>query len=176
MPQRFKVHEPLRPHFITSTVLHWIPVFCRDDYFHVLVDSLNHCVHNRALAVHAYVLMPNHFHLICSHPEGDLSGVVRDVKRYTSRQLTRMLERDTRDVWLRAMQRAAGTGQAKLWEDTFHPEQIHSAPFLQQKSDYIHNNPVKAGYVCAPSDWKYSSAGLYFEDRESLIRITPIEL
>lgn len=175
MPHRFKVHDPAYPHFITSTVLHWIPVFCRSDYFEVLVDSFRHCIANRGLLVHAFVLMPNHFHAICSQMDGDLVGVIRDIKRYTSHQLTQMLERDGRNVWLRAMQRAASDGaKARLWDEGFHPEQIHSEGFRQQKIDYIHANPVRAGYVEQPQDWKYSSAGLYYEDRKPVIPVEAI--
>jgi REP element-mobilizing transposase RayT len=86
MPHRFKVYDPAYPHFVTSTVLHWIPVFCRDDYFRVLVDSFHYCISNRGLRVHAFVLMPNHFHAVCSQQTGDLVGVMRDLKRYCSRQ------------------------------------------------------------------------------------------
>lgn len=175
MPLRFKVHDPLYPHFITSTVLHWIPVFCRDDYFAVLVNSLAHCVENRGLVIHGFVLMPNHFHMLCSQSKSDLVGVIRDMKRYTSHQITQMLERDGRNVWLHAMQRAANNeAQAKLWDTSFHPEQVYTEEFCQQKMDYMHNNPVRAGYVEQPQDWKYSSAGFYYEDKESIIPIDPL--
>ena len=176
MPQRFRIYEGIYPHFITSTVVHWIPVFCRDDYFRVLADSLNYCIEQRGLHVHAYVIMPNHFHMICSQDAGDISGVVRDIKRFTSHSLTQMLERDGRTIWLRAMKNAAeSTFQAKLWDEAFHPEQLHSRAFYDQKLNYIHNNPVRAGYVDNPLAWRYSSAGYYLEDAESLIRTEPVE-
>jgi len=68
MPQHYKVYDQAYPHFITSTIIHWIPVFCRDEYFRVLADSLKFCVSNKGLLVHAYVIMPNHFHAILSNP------------------------------------------------------------------------------------------------------------
>ena len=62
----------------------------------------------------------------------------------------------------------------KLRDDEFHPEQVHSEPFFQQKCAYIHDNPVRAGYVENPCDWKYSSAGLYYEDREPVVPVETI--
>jgi REP element-mobilizing transposase RayT len=176
MPAGFKVYEQDAIHFITSTVIHWIPVFNREDYFQVLADSFRHCIESRGLQVHSYVFMPNHFHAICSQPEGNLSHVIGDMKRYTSRQITKMLETDARAIWLRAVRNAADSdAQAKVWNDAFHPEQVYSEAFFQQKCDYIHSNPVRAGFVDDPSAWKYSSAGFYYRDIESIIPITPIE-
>lgn len=176
MPQRYRVHDAAYPHFITSAVLHWIPVFSRDDYFQVLVDSLRHCISNKGLVVHCFVLMPNHFHLICSQMEGKLTDVIRDMKTFTSKELARKLEADGRMLWLAAMKRAgSGPNGVKLWQDEYHPEQILSEPFFTQKANYIHDNPCRAGYVVDPSDWKYSSASLYYRDTEPLIPVTGIE-
>lgn len=177
MPQRRRVHEPILPHFVTTTVVHLIPVFRRDEYFRVLTNSLSHCIQNRGLLVYAFVIMPDHFHLLCSQTDGDLSGVLRDLKRFTSRELTRKLAEDgAYRPWLAAMCNAArGEADAKLWDDEFHPEEVHSRPFFEQKRDYIHDNPVRAGYVANPSDWKYSSACFYYDDRTPVIPIEPID-
>ncbi len=177
MPQGYKVYEPLSLYFITSTVVHLIPVFRRDAYFRVLTDSMIHCIRHRGLRVHAFVIMPDHFHMIRSQVAGDLSGVIRDLKRFTSKELYAQLVRDhAYGPWLAAMRNAArGESEAKLWDDEFHPEQIYTQPFFQQKCDYIHANPVRAGYVDDPSAWKYSSACLYYEGREAVIPIEPLE-
>lgn len=176
MPQRWKVYEPFRAHFVTSTVIHLIPVFRRQEYFRVLTDSFIYCIEHRGFHIHAFVIMPDHFHLICSQQDGDISGVIRDIKRFTSRQLIQLLVRDHAYApWLTAMRNAArGEAEAKLWDDEFHPEQVHSEPFFQQKCAYIHENPVRAGYVEDPSQWRYSSACLYYEGREPVIPIEPL--
>ncbi len=178
MPQRWKVHEPFHPYFVTSTIVHLIPVFRRDEYFGVLADSLIYCVQHRDFRIHAFVIMPDHFHLICSQLTGDISGVIRDIKRFTSRKLFDLLVRDSGYApWLRAMRNAArGTSEAKLWDDEFHPEQVYSQAFFQQKCHYIHDNPIRAGYVEDPCHWKYSSACLYYEDRQPIIPVEPIKL
>ncbi len=70
---------------------------------------------------------------------------------------------------------ADSDSQAKVWVDAFHPEQLYSEKFFKQKCDYIHNNPVRAGFVDDPCAWNYSSAGFYYRDAEPIIPITPIE-
>lgn len=177
MPQRWKVYESACPYFVTSTVIHLIPVFRREDYFRVLTSSLRYCVEQRGFMIHAFVIMPDHFHLICSQTDDDVSGVIRDIKRFTSGQLTEMLVRDHAYApWLRAMRNAArGVSEAKLWDDEFHPEQVHSRALFEQKCVYIHDNPVRAGYVENPCHWKYSSACLYHEDREPIVPVHLID-
>ena len=108
MPTNIKVHDGAYPHFITSTVVHWLPVFCRDDYFRVVTDSLTHCVLHKGLRVHGYVLMPTHLHALVSQQDGRLSQVIGDMKRHTSKQIARKLAEDGRELWLRAMRRASG--------------------------------------------------------------------
>jgi putative transposase len=175
LPQHFKVHEREYPYFVTSTVVYLIPVFVRDDYFRVLTDSLVFCCVNKGLVVHAFVIMPNHFHVICSHPDGNISDVIRDIKKHTSKQITRMLEEDGRRSWLAAMKNASGeSGGIRVWEEGFHPEQVRTQAFYEQKLDYIHNNPIRAGFVCDPSAWKYSSAAFYYKEDESPVPVTPI--
>ena len=176
LPQHYRVYNQAYPHFITSTIIYWIPVFCRDDYFRILADSLTYCSTNRGLRIHGYVIMANHFHAICSQVDAALSDVVRDMKKYTSRLISAKLEEDGRALWLAPMRKAgAATGGARVWDEAFHPEQIESKPFFEQKLTYLHDNPVRAGYVLDPCDWKYSSARFYYREETSLVPITPVE-
>ena len=58
----------------------------------------------------------------------------------------------------------------QLWQQHNHPIELNTNEIMQQRIDYIHNNPVKARYVDNPADWLYSSARDY-EDRKGLIDI-----
>jgi len=53
----------------------------------------------------------------------------------------------------------------QLWEEGVHPEMIQNYEMLRQKIDYIHNNPVKRGFVDLPEHWKYSSARNYVKQK-----------
>ena len=176
LPKHFRVHEGCYPHFITNVVPHWIPIFSGEDYFRILVDTLTFCAANKGLLIHGYVLMPNHYHLLCSQEDAKLSEVIRDMKGYTSRLIAPKLREDGRLDWLRALTRRLADGERiSVWQEEFHPEQVYSQPFFEQKLNYIHDNPVRAGFVEKVEDWKYSSAGFYYSDKPSPIPMTPIQ-
>jgi REP element-mobilizing transposase RayT len=91
-------------HFITLTVIQWVDVFSRQEYCKVIVKSLNYCVREKGLKVHAWCLMSNHLHLIvsCDVPTR-LSDLLRDFKKFTSYKITRAIEqneRESRKSWM----------------------------------------------------------------------------
>ena len=51
--------------------------------------------------------------------------------------------------------------ELQFWQEGMHPELIQSDKMLKQKIDYIHQNPVKRGYVDEAQHWCYSSARDY---------------
>ena len=176
MPQHFKVYDSAYPYFVTSAIIHWIPVFRRDDYFQVITESLGYCVDHKGFRVHGYVIMPNHFHAICSVAGGSLQDVMRDLKKHTSKLIAAKLEENGRTLWLNAMRRAAGdSGGVRVWDEAYHPEEVRTRPFFEQKIRYMHDNPVRAGFVTDPCEWKYSSAAAWYRDQQSIVPVTPVE-
>jgi putative transposase len=88
MATRYRFGENQIPHFITFSTVNWIDVFTREAYRQILIDSLLYCIQSKGLILHAWVMMSNHVHLIASAKEGyELSACMRDLKKYTSRQL-----------------------------------------------------------------------------------------
>ncbi|NGP90299.1 REP-associated tyrosine transposase [Fodinibius halophilus] len=163
-----KIFKEVSLYFITSTVTAWYPVFTSDGYFDIVIESLKYCRENKGLKIYAYVIMLNHIHLIVSTDKEDiqeLSNTIRDFKRFTSRQLTKCLENDGGKVALDLFKRAAAEdgrdNRYRLWQAGFHPKTILRESFCRQKFDYIHQNPVRKGYVLKPEYWYYSSAGYY---------------
>ena len=59
----------------------------------------------------------------------------------------------------------------QLWQEGSHPEQIQNDEMMWQKLEYIHNNPLRRGYVDDPTHWRYSSARNYAGEA-GLIEIT----
>ena len=62
----------------------------------------------------------------------------------------------------------------QVWQEGFHPEMILDSEMLLKKLNYIHNNPVKRGYVEEPGHWRYSSWNNYNVSEE--MGILPIEI
>ena len=85
---RYKITDPQAPHFITLTVLHWIPVFTRPATVNILLDSLRYLM-SEGLTVYAYVILENHCHFVLQS-----SALDRDIARlksFTAKQLIRWL-------------------------------------------------------------------------------------
>jgi len=123
--------------------------------------------------------MPNHVHFIAQSIEGiDFAAVVRDFKRHTSSRLFEQLQRDHRAGRIEYFRRAAqfyGQKSAfKIWQDGYHPEEIHTEAFFQQKLNYLHDNPVRKGYVAHPWEWLYSSAR-YYADYETELGVLQVD-
>ncbi|HEY4612433.1 MAG TPA: transposase [Bacteroidota bacterium] len=117
----------------------------------------------RGLTIYAYVILENHLHLIAS---GDrLSKTIKDFKSFTARQIIDYLE-SCKSVTTLSQLRAAklphkSESDYQVWQEGSHPQEIKDEKMLLQKIEYIHNNPVKRGYVDEPEHWRYSSARNY---------------
>ncbi len=63
-------------------------------------------------------------------------------------------------TWMfqRAGSESSNVKNSQLWQHNNKPIELWSPEVIDQKVDYIHNNPVEAGFVNEPADWKYSSA------------------
>jgi len=151
--------RPHSAHFITSTVVEWLPVFTSCACCDILVQSLQFCREYKGLQVHAWVIMPNHFHAVVSAPE--LSSVIADMKKFTARRILEQLKTEGRDWLLNQLSyfRAAHKStEHQVWQEGVHPQAIVDDAMMLQKIEYLHNNPVRAGYVASPEHWRYSSA------------------
>ena len=111
--------------------------------------------------------MTNHLHLIVSRKnEQFLSDWIRDFKSYTAKQLLKLIlenPHESRKDWLEMIFRYHGrctkqNEEFAFWQKTIHPIALWSTAVIQQKVDYIHNNPVRAGFVSEPHEWILSSA------------------
>ena len=169
MSEKYKVIDSTVPTFITITVVDWVDLLVRPVYCNILDDSLNYCIKEKGLSVHAYVYMSSHIHLFCKATNGFiLSDVIQDFKKFTSKKIIQTIidEPESRREWLlpyfqKACEHLKREQQYKVWQDGYHAEHIYSNSFIKQKIEYIHNNPVKDKIVTLPEDYYFSSARNY---------------
>lgn len=169
MSTRYKIHDPEGIYFLSTAVIGWVDVFTRSIYADIVLDSLMHCIQTKGLQLHAYVIMSNHLHLIASSRPGfNLADTIRDFKKYTSKQILKAIqtENESRREWMLTIFRMAGTRNShnttfQFWQQDNHPIELNTNKLLEQKLDYIHQNPVKAGWVKEAEDYVYSSASAY---------------
>ncbi len=73
--------------------------------------------------------------------------------------------------WLIDLFYDKNTKQFNIWQPKSHPIELDNNKFINQKLEYIHKNPVEAGFVEKEEDWIYSSAKNYCTDYSGLIHI-----
>lgn len=169
---RYRIFDDAYPHFLTCTIVGWLPVFTRPDSVEIVLDSWRFLQQNRGLDLFGYVILENHLHLIASAP--DLADAVKSFKMFTVRRIIDLLERNgaqTLRRQLRAHKLPYKTeSEYQVWQEGSQPKQIESNEMMLQKLEYTHYNPVKRGYVDEPTDWRYSSARNY-AGRPGLIEV-----
>ena len=170
---RYRVVKPNAPHFLTATVVNWLPVFASRPIAQILLDSLRFLQEQERIILYAYVIQEKHTHLVAE--ADDLSKEMGDFKSWTARAIIEFLkDRKAHHILdqlaeLKLPHKTDRTYQ--LWQEGSHPQLIQGEAMMRQKIEYIHNNPVKRGYVDKPTDWRYSSARNYAR-MEGLIPMT----
>ncbi|WP_305909102.1 hypothetical protein Q9L42_007245 [Methylomarinum sp. Ch1-1] len=140
-------------YYLTMTVQRWYYLFDRHGRWEILADSIRYCQENKGLALNGYVFMLNHLHIIATSQ--DMVGFIRDFKRHTSKQFRLNLEvTEPRVLQLFVDHKS----KYQFWQNTNAPKKIENFHFYQQKLNYIHDNPVRKGYVRRPEYWLWSSA------------------
>lgn len=165
MSESYKTHSD-GLYFVSFSVIGWIDVFTRRGYQEILVKSIKYCQQNKNLKLYYYAIMPSHIHFITYSENGELSGILRDMKAYTAKQIIKAIEenpQESRKEWMLNQFRYHGNNSAQkqamqFWKHDNHPFFLCSNRMIKQKVDYIHYNPVESGYVNYPQEWRLSSA------------------
>lgn len=181
MSTRYRFGDSYQPHFVTFSVVNWVDALSRPQYKDIVVNSLKYCIDNKGLRLHAWVIMSNHVHLIISSEENKLEGIMRDLKRNTSKELLEAISnnpKESRKSWMMWLFKSAGEANSnnkiyQFWEQDNHPVMLTDKEMLDQRLNYIHDNPVRAGIVYEQHHYVYSSGTDYSGNREGLL---PIEL
>lgn len=174
-----RIENPEALYFITFATVQWVDIFTRSNYVDILLNSLRYCQKEKGLRIHAWCVMSNHVHLMMSTKSGHHpSDVLRDLKKYTSKQIIAEIENknlpESRRGWMLWLFRQAGEANSKntnyqFWQQENHPVELFSKKFIDQKLNYIHENPVKAGLVDQPWEYRYSSARDYMNNQKGLL-------
>jgi putative transposase len=140
MRSRYGVREPSTAHFVTTTVVAWLPVFTTNARCDILVESLNYCRAHKGLKLYAWVIMDNHLHAIAEAP--DLSRVMADFKRHTAQRLLGQLENESCEWLLNQFRyfRSLHKNESihRFWQEGFHPQALEGEKMIEQKLEYIH--------------------------------------
>ena len=167
MSRNYKFHNPDAAYFVSFAVVEWLDVFTRNEYKNILIDSLHYCQKEKGMEIYAWCIMTNHVHLVFRSIKDEKPELLLgDFKRFTSKAVVKAIQENPREsrkeVLLKQFQLAARkTSNVKnfqFWRHDNKPIELWSNHVIFQKINYIHRNPVEAGFVFKPEDYVYSSA------------------
>ncbi len=134
--KRFQQAQSL--HFITFSCFHRLPLLQAPGANQTFERVLEEVRARHRARVYAYVLMPEHIHLLINEPPQILlAQFLKAVKQVTSRKL-----RGARE---------------KFWQERYYDSNIRAEKARSEVIRYIHRNPVQRGLVTKPEDWPWSS-------------------
>ncbi len=182
MSRNYKIRDQNKLYFISFATINWIDVFIRPEYKDIVVESFKYCIANKGLEIYAWCIMTSHVHLIIGTHNVKMEDIIRDVKRHTSKAVLKAISahpQESRKEWMLWMFGRAGKQNPnnetyQFWQQHNHPIELWSNEIMDQKLDYIHNNPVVARIVDEPWEYIYSSSRDY-TGKKGLIDIKFIE-
>jgi putative transposase len=147
--------------FFTATCLNWNHLLSTKTHKDIIMDSLQFLVRENRIHLFAYVIMPNHIHLLW---EKQAMWYEKNIQlmfmKFTAQQIKfRMLDNHDRDIYKYTCTQS--DRQFQFWERRPWRAQINNRFVAEQKLEYIHWNPVKAGLSETPEEYPYSSTVFY---------------
>ena len=169
--------DPQHLTFLTTTAAQHTHIFQRDIVKRILLDTLYHTCQMNKVHLYAYVLVPNHVHVIIQcPPDCSLANWTRAFKTSAAQLIVRQYQVENNQQALEAL--AALVTRAKkqtykVWEDGYLAKSVATPAFLEQKLTYIHNNPVQPHWHLAdnPEGYRWSSARYYHAEEPCLIPV-----
>ncbi len=168
-PQRKSHIDRGEIYFWTATINSWQRLLEKDEYKDVIIDSLHWLTDEGKVDVFAFIIMPNHIHLIwrVNEPNGKESPQ-GSLLKYTAHIFKKMLRNEDNGK-LVAYKVDAENKKYEFWQRDSLAIPLFTREVALQKLNYIHNNPLKEHWnlVKDPCDYKYSSARYYELDEKN---------
>jgi REP element-mobilizing transposase RayT len=160
---RYKIVDGAALHFLTCTVVAWLPIFTRPATVQIVLDSWRFLQDHYRLVIYGYVILENHLHLVAA--ADNLAAEIAHFKSFTARRIIDYLQEQKATFLLAQLHDYKAKHKIdreyQLWQEGSHPKAIMDDDVMRQKLEYIHLNPVKRGYVDEAVHWRYSSARNY---------------
>ncbi len=154
------------PQFFTATILNWKKLLKPDKYKQIIINSLQFMVENNLAKIFSFVIMPNHMHILWlideKHKRED---VQRDLLKFTAQQILFDLKANHPQVAAQFLVNEKDRNFL-VWERNPRSIDLFTTQMIEQKLDYIHNNPLQEHWKLAdtPEDYYWSSAAFYMSE------------
>lgn len=182
MAIKLKHSDEFSTYFITFTCAEWIPLFDITNSYDIVYNWFDMLKSKLNGDVVAYVIMPNHLHLIVhfQQPGFDLNAIISNAKRFIAYEIINRLEATHNQTLLNRLSqllkdREKKKGQLhKVFKHSFDAKPIITQTFLLQKINYIHNNPVSEKWMLAKDFTRYEHSSASFYELQELKHFRPL--
>jgi putative transposase len=124
-------------------------IFQSDRDYKIFLEILGECVRLFSIEIHAYSLMPNHYHLLIRTPNANLSRAMRHLNGVYTQKINKRYRYE-----------------GSLFKGKFKSIVLEEDTYFQELIRYIHRNPLKAKIVERMIDHKWTSHRSYMLDGE----------
>jgi len=135
-------------HFVTGNIRDRRPIFTSDKYCRAFLEELQDHRAARDCKLIAFVLMPDHMHLIVNPKGGDIQESMGVLKSLSAKKI---VELSPHGVFRKS------DGNNQVWQESFKALPLWSGWMINQKINYIHANPVKANLCATAEDYSWTS-------------------
>ncbi|MFQ5778257.1 MAG: transposase [Terriglobia bacterium] len=166
-------------HFVTTRTNRGRLLFRDPALSQEFLEGLRELGQKHPFGLYAYVLMPDHVHLILRPQSGSITDLVRKIKSVTARRILACLRQDKNSAVLARLRKAqAGRKHHtfQVWQQGFHTVELWSGWMVRKKIDYLHSNPVRKGLASSTKDYSCSSFRAFHGLGESSVSLDEIPL
>lgn len=150
-------------YFWTATINGWKHLLAENHMKMEIIQSLQWLKAKELISVYAYVIMPNHMHLVWElHEPNGKESAKGSLLKFTAHRFRRILL-DTNPTLLSSYQSSASNKAHEFWQPDSQAFPLYQRATIKQKINYIHNNPVNGKWSLASSanTYRFSSANFY---------------
>ena len=170
-------HDSTHLYFVTASIVDWKHLFITPKYINIPLNSLQWLQQQNRILLFAFVIMPSHVHAIIKPISNSIGEIVQQFGSFTAHEILKKLQAQNQKDLLNVFhqKKRDQRHEHSIWQD-IQAKNIYSMDFLQQKMEYIHQNPIAKDWKLAKNraDYLYSSAGYYDYGRKPIIEITDI--
>lgn len=154
-----RFYLPNHCYFVTAVIKDRKKLFVDENICSLILKDLKFYREKYQFLLHAYVIMPDHLHLLLSLKEkGNISMIMRDFKSHTAQAINKVLKR-----------------RGALWQEGFYEHVIRDEKDFKKRINYIHKNPLISDLVKDIEDHRFSSFRNYFMADDSMIQIDKLQ-
>lgn len=171
MPKHF--NDQGHAHFLTFSCYKRLWLFKDDNLYEMFVDRLKTSRDKWNFKLYAFVIMPNHVHLVVL-PKGEtsISTILYSIKKNFSFRAMNYIDLEWKQIARQLILSKGKRTLRRFWQEGGgYDRNIYSADKLRDGIEYIHYNPVRKGFVEKPEDRKWSSAGYYKTGKSDVMTI-----